>query len=45
VSVTQTGKEEMDVKFISNHNTSMRYAGTIASRSHVALLADQPQAR
>ena len=45
VSVTQTGKEEMDVKFISNHDTSMRYAGTIASRSHVALLADESQAR
>jgi hypothetical protein len=41
VSVTQTGKEEMDVKFISNRNTSMRYAGSISSRSHVTLVADE----
>ena len=41
ISVTQTGKEEMDVTLSSNHgNTSMRYAGTISSRSHVALVAD-----
>jgi hypothetical protein len=45
VSVTQTGKEEMDVKFISNHNTSMRHAGTIASRSHAALLPDDSHVR
>jgi len=40
VSVTQTGMEEMDVKLTSNHNTSMHYAGTISSRSQVALVAD-----
>jgi hypothetical protein len=38
VSATQTGTEEMDVTLSSNHNTAMRYAGTIASRSHVALV-------
>lgn len=40
VSATQTSTEAMDVTLTSNHNTSMRYAGTIASRSHVTLLAD-----
>ncbi len=40
VSVTQTGTEQMDVKLTSNHNTSMHYAGTITSRSQVALVAD-----
>jgi hypothetical protein len=40
VSVTQTGTEQMDVKLTSNHNTSMHYAGTIISRSQVALVAD-----
>jgi hypothetical protein len=40
VSVTQTGTEQMDVTLTSNHNTSMRYAGTISTRSQVALLAD-----
>jgi hypothetical protein len=40
VSVTQTGTEQMDVTLTSNHNTSMRYAGTISSRSQVALVAD-----
>jgi hypothetical protein len=40
VSVTQTGMEEMDVKLTSNRNTSMHYAGTISSRSQVALVAD-----
>jgi len=39
VSVTQTGTEQMDVKLTSNHNTSMRYAGTITSRSQVSLVA------
>jgi hypothetical protein len=39
VSVTQTGTEQMDVTLTSNHNTSMRYAGTISSRSQVALVA------
>ena len=42
VSVTQSGKEEMDVLLTSNHNTSMRYFGTIQSRSEVTLLADIP---
>ena len=40
VSVTQSGTQEMDVLLTSNHNTSMRYAGTISSRSQVALVAD-----
>jgi hypothetical protein len=42
VSATQTGTEEMNVTLTSNHNTSMRYAGTITSRSQVALVADDP---
>jgi len=40
VSATQTSTEEMDVTLTSNHDTSMRYAGTISSRSHVTLLAN-----
>jgi hypothetical protein len=40
VSVTQTGTEEMDVTLTSNRNTSMRYAGTISTRSQVALVVD-----
>jgi hypothetical protein len=40
VSVTQTGTEEMDVTLTTEHNDSMRYAGTILSRSQVALVAD-----
>jgi hypothetical protein len=40
VSITQTGTEQMDVKLTSNHSTSMHYAGTITSRSQVALVAD-----
>ena len=40
VSVTQTGTEQMDVTFTSNRNTSMRYAGTISTRSQVALVAN-----
>jgi len=39
VSVTQSGTEQMDVTLTSNHNTSMHYAGTISSRSQVALVA------
>ncbi len=39
-SVTQTGTEEMDVKLTSNHNTSMRYSGTVATRSQVALVKE-----
>jgi len=40
VSVTQTGSEEMDVTLTTGKNISMRYAGTILSRSQVALVAD-----
>jgi hypothetical protein len=40
VSVTQTGTEEMDVTLTTGKNTSMHYAGTILSRSQVALVAD-----
>ena len=38
VSSTQTGSEEMDVTFTSNHKTAMRYKGTISTRSHVTLV-------
>jgi len=38
VSVAQTGTEQMDVTLTSNRNTSMRYAGTISTRSQVALV-------
>jgi hypothetical protein len=37
VSVTQTGAQKMDVTLTTNHDTSMRYAGTITSRSQVVL--------
>ena len=40
VSVTQTGTELMDVTLTWNHNTSMRYAGRISSRSQVAQVVD-----
>jgi hypothetical protein len=41
VSVTQSGTEQMDVTLTTNHfNTSMRYTGTISTRSQVALVAD-----
>jgi len=40
VSVTQSGTEQMDLTLTSNRKTSMRYAGTIATRSQVALVAD-----
>lgn len=40
VSVTQSGTEKMNVTLTSNRNTSMRYAGTISSRSQVAMVAD-----
>lgn len=45
VSATQTGTQEMDITLTSNHrNTSMRYFGTISSRSQVSLVAgDTPQ--
>jgi hypothetical protein len=39
VSITQTGTEEMDVTLTTGKNTSMRYAGTVLSRSQVALVA------
>ena len=42
VSATQTGTEEMDVTLTSSHDTSMRYAGTISSRSHVSLVSGGP---
>jgi hypothetical protein len=42
VSITQTGSEEMDVTLTTGKNVSMRYAGTILSRSQVALAADDP---
>jgi hypothetical protein len=45
VSVTQSGTEEMDVLLTSNHNTSMRYAGTISSRSQVALVVDDARGK
>jgi hypothetical protein len=45
VSVTQSGTEQMDVTLTSNRNTSMRYAGTISSRSQVALVADDSQGK
>ncbi len=45
VSVTQTAAEQMDMTLTSNHNTSMHYAGTISSRSQVALVADDAQGK
>ena len=45
VSVTQTGTEEMDVTLTTGKNTSMRYAGTVLSRSQVALVADDPHGK
>jgi hypothetical protein len=41
VSVTQTATEEMNVTLTTNRNTSLRYAGTVSSRSHVALVPDE----
>ena len=41
VSSTQTSTESMDVTLTSNRDTSLRYAGTISSRSHVTLLAER----
>ena len=43
VSVTQTGTEQMDVTLTTTRNTSMHYAGTIESRSQVALVTDVAQ--
>jgi hypothetical protein len=45
VSVTQSGTEEMDVTLTSSRNTSMHYAGTISSRSQVALVADDARGK
>jgi hypothetical protein len=46
VSVTQSGTEQMDVTLTSNHrNTSMRYTGTISTRSQVALVVDEAHAK
>ena len=45
VSVTQTGTEEMHVTLTTQHNSSLRYAGTILSRSQVALVADDPHGK
>jgi hypothetical protein len=41
VSITQTSTEEMDVTLTTGQKTSMRYAGTITSRSQVALVEDR----
>jgi hypothetical protein len=41
VSVSQTGSEDMDVTLTTSQNTSMRYAGTILSRSQVELIGDE----
>jgi hypothetical protein len=40
VSVTQTGTEDIDVTMTGAENSSLHYAGTILSRSQVALIAD-----
>ena len=45
VSVSQTGSEDVDVTFSTIQNTSMRYAGTILSRSQVELLGDGQPAK
>jgi hypothetical protein len=45
VSITQTGTEDMDVTLTTTHNTPLHYAGTILSRSQVALVADPPQGK
>ena len=45
VSVTQTGTEEMDVTMTNAKNSSLHYAGTILSRSQVALVADDPHGK
>ena len=41
VSVTQTGTENMDVTLTTGKNTSLHYAGTVLSRSQVALVSDE----
>ncbi len=41
VSVTQTGTEKMDVTLTTGKDTSMHYAGTVLSRSQVALVSSE----
>ena len=41
VSVTQTGTEKMDVTLTTGRDTSMHYAGTVLSRSQVALVSGE----
>jgi len=43
VSLTQTGSENMDVTLTTERLDSLHYAGTILSRSQVALVADKAQ--
>jgi hypothetical protein len=44
VSVSQTGSEDMNVTLTTNESTSMRYSGTIVSRSQVELIqGDHPK--
>jgi len=45
VSVTQTGTEEMDVTLTTGKSTSMRYKGTVLSRSQVALVFGESRER
>jgi len=42
VSVTQTATEEMNVTLTTDRHASLHYAGTVSSRSHVALVSDDP---
>jgi hypothetical protein len=41
VSVTQTGTEQMDVTLTKGKDTSIHYAGTVLSRSQVALVSGE----
>jgi hypothetical protein len=41
VSVTQTGTEKMDVTLTKGKDTSIHYAGTVLSRSQVALVSGE----
>jgi hypothetical protein len=45
VSVTQTGTDEMDITLTNDENASMHYAGTILSRSQVALVAGESRVK
>ena len=40
VSVTQTGTEQMDVTLTTSRSASIRYVGTISTRSQVALVVE-----